>query len=147
MLLNRHLVKSGKGELVKAMLLIAPAVDMTKELVPQRFSDQQLAKMKQDGHLEVPSAYSDQPYIYTQKLLDDGEQHLLLGEPIETGCSVHIIQGQKDPDVPPAHAQRLLQHLMLDEARMTIVPDGDHRLSRPQDLELLNSILNSLVQE
>jgi len=147
MLLNQHLRQAGKAEQIKAMLLIAPAVDMTKELVPQRFSDEQLAEMKRDGYLEVPSAYSDQPYIYTQKLLDDGEQHLMLGEPIETGCPVHIIQGQEDPDVPPAHAQRLLQHLMLDEATMTIVPDGDHRLSRPQDLELLNSILNSLVQE
>lgn len=147
MLLNRHLTKSGKGNLIKAMLLIAPAVDMTKELVPQRFSDQQLAKMKSDGHIEVPSAYSEEPYIYTQKLLDDGEPHLLFGAPLETGCPVHILQSQQDPDVPPEHAQRLLQHLMLDEATLTLVPDGDHRLSRPQDLELMASILNSLVQE
>ncbi len=147
MLLNRHLQNIGKGNLVRAMLLIAPAVDMTKELVPQRFSVAQLAQMKRDGHLEVPSTYSDAHYIYTQKLLDDGEQHLMLGEPIETGCPVHIIQGQQDPDVPPEHAQRLFQHLMLDEVTMTLVPDGDHRLSRPQDLELMASILNSLVQE
>ena len=146
MLLNQHLRANNKSP-VKAMVLIAPAVDMSRELVPKRFSTEQLAQMKRDGHIEVPSAYSDTPYIYTQKLLDDGEQHLMLGKPIETGCPVHIIQGQQDPDVPAAHAQRLLQHLMLDEAYLTLVPDGDHRLSRPQDLATLEAILRSLVQE
>lgn len=146
MLLNRHLQSHG-FEAAKALVLIAPAIDMTRELVPKRFTKEQLQDLKRAGYLEIPSAYAQTPYCYTQKLLDDGEQHLLFGKPIETGCPVHILQGQQDPDVPPAHAQRLLQHLMLDEAHLTLVPDGDHRLSRPQDLETLKRLLGSLVQE
>ena len=146
MLLNRHLRSKGIAT-VKAMLLIAPAVDMTRELVPKRFTAEQLTKMKETGHIKVPSAYSKEPYIYTQALIDDGEQHLLLGQPIKTDCPVHIIQGQQDPDVPPTHAQRLLQHLILNEAYLTLMPDGDHRLSRPQDLVKLTAVLNSLVTE
>ncbi|WP_299345636.1 alpha/beta hydrolase [uncultured Maritalea sp.] len=146
MLLNQHL-RARNINSVTAMVLIAPAIDMTRELVPNRFTQKQLQELKRVGYLEVPSAYADAPYIYTQKLLDDGAQHLLFGTQIETGCPVHILQGQQDPDVPPAHAQRLLQHLMLDEAHLTLVPDGDHRLSRPQDLEMLRRLLSSLVQE
>jgi len=146
MLLNQKL-RATNNKQVKAMVLIAPAIDMTRELVPKRFSTKQLDQIKRDGHIEVPSAYSDSPYIYTQKLLDDGEQHLMLGKPIQTHCPVHIIQGQQDPDVPPEHAQRLLQHLMLDEACLTLVPDGDHRLSRPQDLAILERALSSFAQE
>lgn len=144
LLLNKHLRQRGHKN-VLGIVLIAPAVDMSRELVPLRFSTAQLAEMKAVGYIKVPSAYSDEPYIYTQKLLDDGEQHLLFGKPIETGCPVHIIQGQQDPDVPPSHAQRLLQHLMLDDANLTLVPDGDHRLSRPRDLDKLKQIILSLL--
>lgn len=146
LLLNRYLRQKGDDR-IKGLILIAPAVDMTRELVPQRFTAAQLQEMKKKGHIEVPSAYSDAPYIYTYNLLEDGEQHLMLGTPIETGCPVHILQGQKDPDVPASHAQKLLQHLMLDEASLSLVPDGDHRLSRDQDLALLEKITVSFAQK
>ena len=144
MLLNQHIRAQGAGKIV-GMILIAPAVDMTRELVPQRFSQSQLAEMKSEGFIEVPSKYGDGPYIYTQNLVDDGEKHLLLGAPIETGCPVHILQGQQDPDVPASHAERLLQHFMLDEAQLAMVPDGDHRLSRPEDLDLLKRSILQFV--
>lgn len=143
-LLNQHFRAQG-ADRIAGMILIAPALDMTRELVPLRFSQSQLAEMKSQGFIEVPSKYGDGPYIYTQNLIDDGEKHLLLGAPIETGCPVHILQGQQDPDVPAAHAERLLQHLMLDEAQITMVPDGDHRLSRPEDLALLKRSILQLV--
>lgn len=144
MLLNQH-IKQKYPDRIKAMILIAPAIDMTRELVPNRFTQEQLSELDTVGHLAVPSAYSDEPYIYTLKLITDGEEHLLLNKSIKTDCPVHIIQGQQDPDVPAAHAQRLLQHILLDEATLTLVPDGDHRLSRPQDLELLKRITHSFV--
>ena len=144
MLLNQWLRGHNQHD-IKGMVLVAPAIDMTRELVPQRFSQTQLSEMKTKGYIEVPSKYGDGPYIYTQNLIDDGEQHLMFGKPIETGCPVHILQGQKDPDVPAAHAEKLLQHLMLDEAQLSLVPDGDHRLSRPEDLALLKRAILQFV--
>jgi pimeloyl-ACP methyl ester carboxylesterase len=146
LLLNQYLRAKG-DERVKGLILIAPAVDMTRDLVPQRFTQEQLQEMKDHGHIKVPSAYSDEPYIYTYNLIEDGARHLMFGNPIETGCPVHILQGQKDPDVPPAHAQKLLQHLMLDEASLSLIPDGDHRLSRDKDLDLLERITISFAQK
>ena len=54
---------------------------------------------------------------------------------IETGCPVHILQGMQDPDVPYSHALKLVEHLPADDVVLTLVRDGDHRLSRPQDIE------------
>jgi pimeloyl-ACP methyl ester carboxylesterase len=94
-----------------------------------------------NGRVDQPSEYSTEPYPITAALIEDGRRHLLFGRPIETGCPVTILQGGKDPDVPRAHAQRLVEHLLLDPVTLTIVPDGDHRLSRPQDLQLLERVV------
>lgn len=146
LLLNKYLRAQGNDQ-IKGIILIAPAVDMTRDLVPQRFSDTQLQQMREEGHIEVPSAYGDAPYIYTQNLIDDGAQHLMFGTEIETGCPVHILQGQQDPDVPAAHAQKLMQHFMLDDVSLSLIPDGDHRLSREGDLALLERITVLFAQK
>jgi pimeloyl-ACP methyl ester carboxylesterase len=92
-------------------------------------------KLEKEGVLARPSAYSDEPDIITKALIDDGERHLFGAHPIETGCPVHVIQGMRDPDVPWAHATKLMERLAFDDAVLTLVRDGDHRLSRPEDIE------------
>ena len=57
--------------------------------------------------------------------------------PIDTHCPVHILQGMRDPDVPPSHALKLVSLLPADDVTLSLIPDGDHRLSRPQDLDML----------
>jgi pimeloyl-ACP methyl ester carboxylesterase len=146
LLLNKALRESGKSR-VKAMVLIAPAVDMTEDLMKPDFTPQELIDLRDNGFAAQPSQYSDQPYIITRALIEDGDKHLLFTGPIETGCPVTILQGGLDPDVPLAHAQKLLTHLVLDPAVLTLIPDGDHRLSRPQDLEVLVSAVRRAGEE
>ncbi|MBN9136538.1 MAG: alpha/beta hydrolase, partial [Phyllobacterium sp.] len=92
-----------------------------------------------------PSEYAPEPYIYTKALLDDGRANQVLKGVIRTGCPVHILQGMEDKDVPYTHALRLVDHLPVDDVTITLVRDGDHRLSRPQDLELLTRTVASMA--
>ena len=73
------------------------------------------------------------------RLIEDGRKHLLLGGLIETGCPVHILQGVQDPDVPWRHAVELVSRFARDDVVLTLIKDGDHRLSRPEDIERLIS--------
>jgi pimeloyl-ACP methyl ester carboxylesterase len=120
-----------------ALVLIAPAVDFTERLMWDRFPEDIRQTIKETGVYHRPSLYSDSPYPITRTLIEDGRRNLLLGGPIATGCPVHILQGMKDPDVPWDHALRLVEHLPGDNVSTTLVKDGDHRLSRPEDLDRL----------
>ncbi|MBN9310064.1 MAG: alpha/beta fold hydrolase [Devosia sp.] len=138
LLLARHMHRLGNSR-VKALVLIAPAVDMTEELMLKGFSKKELKALRETGVVEQPSEYSADPYPITARLIEDGREHLMFGRGIDVGCPVTILQGGKDPDVPRDHALKLVQHLLTDPVTFTLVPDGDHRLSRPEDLELLEA--------
>ena len=71
------------------------------------------------------------------RLIEEGRNHLLLGSMIECGCPVRILQGVADPDVPWQHAKALVARLACDDVVLTLIKDGDHRLSRPEDIERL----------
>ena len=119
------------------MVLIAPAVDFSEALMWNEFSDAIKREIDEKGFWLRPSAYGDEPYPITKKLIEDGRRHLLLGGMIETGCPVHILQGVQDPDVPWRHARELLSRFSRDDVVLTLIKDGDHRLSRPEDIERL----------
>jgi pimeloyl-ACP methyl ester carboxylesterase len=145
MLLNRFLRQNGQSR-VAAMVLIAPAIDMTQDLMRQSFSAQEKLDLETKGRVEQPSEYSDEPYVLTKKLIDDGDRHLLFGAgTLSTGCPVVILQGGQDPDVPVAHAMKLLSHLTNDPVVFTLIPDGDHRLSRDQDLAKLKDVILQIL--
>lgn len=146
LLLNRALRARGEAR-IKALVLIAPAVDMTEELMRPQFTRADLKALETTGVLLQPSEYSEDPYPITRTLIEDGRNHLLLGGPIETGCPVTILQGGKDRDVPPGHALKLVSHLLHDPVTLTLVPDGDHRLSREEDLRRLEAALRLAVDE
>jgi pimeloyl-ACP methyl ester carboxylesterase len=122
---------------IAGMVLIAPAVDFTEELMWKRFPDSIKREIEQKGVWLRPSEYSEAPYQITRRLIEEGREHLLLGGLIETGCPVHILQGVKDPDVPWQHALELVARFARDDVVLTLVKDGDHRLSRPEDIERL----------
>lgn len=145
MLVNRAMRQYGEIR-VRALILIAPAIDMTSELMEASFTAEERVSMAARGLVEQPSEYSDDPYPITAKLIEDGRQHLLFGSPIETGCPVTILQGVKDSDVPHAHALKLGAHLLTDPVTLTLVPDGDHRLSRPSDLKLLEAAIGRALE-
>jgi len=120
---------------VTGLVLIAPAVDFTEELMWKRFPPDVKREMELTGSWQRPSQYSDEPYPITRRLIEEGRNHLLLGGMIETGCPVRILQGVQDPDVPWQHAVELVSRFARDDVVLTMVKDGDHRLSRPEDIE------------
>jgi pimeloyl-ACP methyl ester carboxylesterase len=119
------------------LVLIAPAPDFTSDLIEPKLTRKQKKALADDGHFEEPSAYGSDPYIYTKALFDDGRANRVLTGPIDTHCPVHILQGLADPDVPASHALKLASHLPADDLTVSLIPDGDHRLSRPQDLDMI----------
>jgi len=122
---------------VVGLVLIAPAVDFTEELMWKRFTPEIRRALEENGVWTRPSPYSDEPYLVTRQLIEEGRNHLLLGGMIETGCPVRILQGVEDTDVPWGHAVELVSRLASDDVVLTLVKDGDHRLSRPEDIERL----------
>ena len=122
---------------VAGLVLIAPAVDFTEELMWKNFSPEVKRQIETEGLWQRPSQYSESAYPITRGLIEDGRRHLLLGGLIETGCPVRILQGVQDPDVPWQHAVELSSRLARDDVVLTLVKDGDHRLSRPEDIERL----------
>ena len=119
---------------VAGIVLIAPAPDFTSELIEPNLTETERAALAERGQFEEPTPYGPDPNIYTLKLIEDGRRNRVLEGAIETGCAVHILQGMADPDVPYAHAVRLMEHLSGDDVVLTMIRDGDHRLSRQQDI-------------
>jgi pimeloyl-ACP methyl ester carboxylesterase len=118
-------------------VLIAPAVDFTEELMWKEFSAAVKREIEDKGEWLRPSEYSEEPYPITRTLIEEARNHLLLGELIEPGCPVHILQGVQDADVPWRHAVELVSRFARDDVVLTLIKDGDHRLSRPEDIERL----------
>lgn len=143
----QELQKAGEGDRVAGLLLIAPAPDFTTELVWPKLTDAQKRDIEEKGFFGEPSAYSDDPYVYTRALFEDGEKNRVLTGIIDTHCPVTILQGMQDPDVPYAHAMRLVEHLPADDVTLSLVRDGDHRLSRPQDIAMLLRAAEGLIQQ
>jgi pimeloyl-ACP methyl ester carboxylesterase len=115
------------------LVLIAPAPDFTEELMWKGFSPEVREQIEITGVWLRPSQYGE-PYPITRALIENGRNHLLLGSTIEVGCPVRILQGAQDPDVPWRHAFALAHRLPSDDVVLTMIQDGDHRLSRPQDI-------------
>jgi pimeloyl-ACP methyl ester carboxylesterase len=117
------------------LVLIAPAPDFTEELMWKGFSPEVRRQIETEGVWLRPSEYGDgTPYPITRRLIEEGRNHLLLGSAIEVGCPVRILQGAQDPDVPWRHAFALAHRLPAEDVVLTMIQDGDHRLSRPQDI-------------
>jgi pimeloyl-ACP methyl ester carboxylesterase len=115
------------------LVLIAPAPDFTEQLMWNGFSPEIQQEIQTRGVWLRPSQYGD-PYPITRALIEEGRNHLLLGSAINVGCPVRILQGAQDPDVPWRHAFALAHRLPSDDVVLTMIQDGDHRLSRPQDI-------------
>jgi pimeloyl-ACP methyl ester carboxylesterase len=96
------------------------------------------------GEWQRPSAYGDGPYPITRALIEDGRRHLLLDAPIEIAAPVHILQGMKDPDVPWQHALKLVEQLSGNPV-LTLIKNGDHRLSTPENLALITWTLDAVL--
>ena len=128
---------------VKGVIGLAAAPDFTEDMFARLTPPQQKELMDQ-GVLYVPNDYSDIPYTYTKALYEDGKTNLLLTRSQNLNAPLHLIQGQKDIDVPPQTAARIAEVFGLAESDVTYIDDGDHRLSSPDQLAVLWGVVEGL---
>jgi pimeloyl-ACP methyl ester carboxylesterase len=138
LLLLRRLLASAPEEAARiaGLVLIAPAWDMTEELMWKQFNLKARRELEDTGVFRQPSEYGE-PYAITRALIEEGRSHLMAKRPFDPGRPVVILQGRLDTAVPVGHARALLGLLQGGWAQLIEIPDGEHRLSRPQDLSLL----------
>lgn len=130
-----------RPERVVAMIGIAPAPDFTS----WGFTPEQKAILQKQGRLEEFSIYSPDPTVTTRGFWESGEANRLMDGPLDLTVPVRLIHGQRDPDVPWEHSLKLAGLLRSDDVQTLLVKDGDHRLSRPQDIALILRVLEDLL--
>lgn len=131
---------------VEGVVLLAPAHDMTEELMWNQFPDEARHAIQTVGHYDRPSRYGDGPYPITRALIEDGRNHLIGSDSFRSPCPVRIIHGINDPDVPWQHTNRLSHILTGEDVMLNLVQEGDHRLSRPKDIEKMFFIIDDLYE-
>jgi len=134
-----------RAERVKALVGIAAAPDATEDLMWAELSEAQRATMLRDGFLRLPSEYSPEGYVYTRALIEEGRRHLVMRAPIPLGCPVRLLHGMRDPDVPWRTSLALAEKLESQDVSVTLIKDGDHRLSTDENLTLLMRTLEPLL--
>ena len=132
------------GGRVAGMVGIAPAPDFTEELIWKRATPEQKRAIEEEGVWYEPSEYSEEPTPFTARLIEDGRNHLLLGQPIPLTCPTRLIHGMRDPDVPWQHSLTIAQQLAAADVELHFIKDGDHRLSEPHDLERLCRVVGEV---
>ncbi len=149
LLLMRDLQRNdpAKAARVKALVLIAPAWDLTTKLMWERFPDSAKKAITEHGVYLRPSNYGDGPYVITRQFLDEGRNHLIGPDGFDPGRPVVVLHGLLDEDVPWEHTMDLEATLRGDHVRIHAVPEGDHRLSQPDDLDLLRRVLTELAAD
>jgi len=135
-----------RPERIAAIIGIAPAPDFTETLMWQAMAPPERSRLLAEGHLAVPSEYGE-PLVITRALIEDGRNHLRLGGPIDISCPVRLLHGQRDPDVPWETSMTLADRLASNDVQLILLKDGDHRLSRPRDLALIERTLAALLAE
>lgn len=134
-----------RPERVRALVTLACATDFTERLLTAQFGPEQHSAIERDGQILIPCDYDDQqPYPITRELLREGRRHLLLDNPIPIHCPVRLFHGMQDPDVPWSFSLQTCERLESDDATLTLIKQGDHRLSTPADLQLICHTLASL---
>jgi pimeloyl-ACP methyl ester carboxylesterase len=131
---------------VKGLIGIAAAPDFTGRMVREEFSDQQRAILARDGRVSISSDYDERPYIITQDLIDDGNKLCLLDAEIDLACPVRLLHGMRDEAVPWQTSMRIMERLTSTDVVVTLVKDGDHRLSEPADIDRLCAAVSELSE-
>lgn len=147
LLLYRHMTRTDPeaARRIKGLVLLAPAADMTADLMWDQFPESVRRDVMEKGVWARPSAYGE-PYEITRGLIEDGRRHLMLTEGLEVHCPVRILQGDADPDVPPAHASKVFGALTGTDVTLTLLKGGDHRLSSEDQLQLLGETVLALAE-
>ncbi|MEM7444486.1 MAG: alpha/beta fold hydrolase [Pseudomonadota bacterium] len=134
-----------RPERVMGLIGVAAAPDFTEDLLAAKMDEAAQAAMALDGIWYRPSDYDDEPDPISKSLIDEGRKHMVLRSPVEIIAPVRLLHGVADPDVPWQQSERLMRALAGGDVRLTLIKDGDHRLSRPEDLALLADAVRELA--
>lgn len=131
---------------IQGLLGLAAAPDFTKDMYELHLSEEQKRQLEEKGRVEVPNDYSDDPYIFTKKFYEESQRHLVLKQPQTIDFPMRFIQGMKDKDVPWETAVKIQKNYNGVEIDVIFIDDGDHSLSRPEDLVLIDKEVRGLSE-
>lgn len=139
------LLARDRPERIAGLVGVAAAPDFTEDLILPALTAADRAAFDRDGFVARPSGYSDDPYLYTRALIDQGRANLVLRAPLALPFPVRLLQGTADADVPPSVALRLLDHASGPDIRLTLVKDADHRFSSPACLAMIAAAVEDVA--
>ncbi len=129
---------------VHGLVGIAAAPDFTEDSMWMGFNDEQRETILKDGQIDLPSEYSDEPYIITKKLIEDGRNQLVLRSPLALPFAVRFLQGTEDADVDQSVALRLLEHASGEDIRLTLLKGANHSFSTPECLTMITEAIGQV---
>ena len=134
-----------RPERVAGLVGVAAAPDFTEDLIWSTLDDQGRRTLAETGEIVMPCDYGEDPYPITMGLVEEGRDHLLLRAPIAIGCPIHLLQGMRDEDVPWRTALQIAEQVESERVTVELVKDGDHRLSRDEDLARLTAAVEGIA--
>ena len=136
---------SHRGELgrVRGLVGIGGGADFAERLPLLSAAERQ--RLGRWGIVWRASRYGDGPYPLTRRMVEDGRRYRVLGRAWNPGCPVHLLHGMKDPDVPWSESLTVAEALRGGVVRVTLIPDGNHRLSRERDLNRLEDAIDGVI--
>ncbi|MTH80223.1 alpha/beta hydrolase [Paracoccus aestuariivivens] len=138
------LVARKMPERLAGLVTVAAAPDFTEQGFWAEFTEAERGVVLRDGCISIPSEYGD-PYVITRRLVEDGRNQLVMGQPLDLAFPVRFLQGTADMDVPVSWAMDLLDHAAGNDMRLTLVKDADHRFSTPECLELIGAAVAEVL--
>ncbi|CAK0740141.1 abhydrolase domain-containing protein 10 [Azospirillaceae bacterium] len=141
------LVARARPQRIAGLVGIAPAPDFSEDLIWDQLDPDARRALKESGSFAIPSAYDPEPTVITHNFIEDGRRHLVLRAPISFSGPTRLLHGMQDPDVPWQTSLRLAETLTASDVQITLIKDGDHRLSREADLDLLISTVDRLTAQ
>lgn len=139
------LLALARPERIAGLVGVAAAPDFTEDLIWSTLDDEGRRTLAESGEIVMPCDYGDDPYPITLSLIEEGRDHLLLRAPIALGCPIHLLQGMRDDDVPWRTALRIAELAESERVTVELVKDGDHRLSRDEDLARLCAAVDAVA--
>lgn len=133
-----------RAEKIAGVVGVAAAPDFTSDHYPDKLTEEQWAVLRREGRLEAPTPYGPDPYIFTMALYEDAPRHFLLNKSSTIESPVTLVQGMKDPDVPWEITAKIQDALKGAPVDVVLIEDGDHRLSRPEDLTIIDREIYNL---
>ncbi|MCP5074721.1 MAG: alpha/beta hydrolase [Rhodobacteraceae bacterium] len=141
------LVARAMPEKLAGLVGIAAAPDFTEDSMWDGFSTAQKEEMAAKGRVELPSDYSDEPYVITDKLIEDGRNHLVLRDALNLPFPVRLLHGTADTDVALSVPLHIVDHVSCDDVLLTLVKDADHRFSEPKLLDMIVGSITDIDQQ